>query len=180
MEKEVETTKILGKLKEKKVGVFCDGSNLFFASKENHWQIDLGKLKEFFEKCYDLQFINYYLTIPAKNDSDYYGTQNFIEKISPFVSIKSKDLKYIPIGSQIMKKGNMDVEIVLDVVRTIKNLDVVIIMSGDSDFLELGKYVIKENGKHIIYMSYERSMSWELRKCWHIFLENIKEKIILT
>lgn len=68
--------------------------------------------------------------IPAKNDVVYNGTQRFLEKVEPFVNIKKKELKYIPIGGQIVKKGNMDVEITLDIVRTINNLDVVIILSG--------------------------------------------------
>ena len=151
MEKGGRPEKIFEKIKGKKVGIFCDGANLFHASKENRWQVDLGKLKYFICKFCDLQFINYYLTIPAKNDSNFYGTENFIKRIKPFVNIKSKELKYIPIGGQIMKKGNMDVEIILDVVRTIENLEVIIIMSGDSDFLELGKYVMQENKKHIIF-----------------------------
>ena len=179
MEKGKKIKKILERIKGKRVGVFCDGANLFHAAKENRWQIDLERFKDFVCKICDLQFINYYLTIPAKNDSNFYGTQNFIEKIRPFVDIKSKELKYIPIGGQVMKKGNMDVEIILDVVRAIKELEVVIIMSGDSDFLELGKYVVRENKKNLIYMSYEKNMSWELRKCWHIFLEDIKNEIIL-
>jgi len=179
MEKISKTEEILEKIKGKKVGIFCDGANLFHASKENRWQIDLGKFKDFICKFCDLQFINYYLTIPAKNDSNFYGTSSFIEKIKPFVNIKSKELKYIPIGGQVMKKGNMDVEIILDVVRIIKKLEVVIIMSGDSDFLELGKYVVCENKKNIIYVSYEKNMSWELRKCWHIYIDNIREKVIL-
>ena len=112
MERENKIEKILEKIKGNKVGIFCDGANLFHASKENRWQVDLEKFKNFICKFCDLQFINYYLTIPAKNDSNFYGTENFIKKIKPFVNIKSKDLKYIPIGGQIMKKGNMDVEII--------------------------------------------------------------------
>lgn len=170
---------ILETLKGKRVGVFCDGANLFYASKENRWQIDLGKFKKLIAGYCDLQFINYYLAVPAKNDSAFYDTQKFLERIKSFVNIKNKELKYISIGGRIMKKGNMDIEIVLDVVRAIGNLDVVIIVSGDSDFLELGKYVVRENKKHIIYASYEKNMSWELRKCWHIYLEKIKNEIRL-
>ena len=179
MERGDKIEKILENVKGKKLGIFCDGANLFHASRENRWQVDLGKFKKFVCKFCELQFINYYLTVPARNDSNFYSTENFVKRIKPFVNIKSKELKYIPIGGQVMKKGNMDVEIVLDVVRTIKNLDVIMIVSGDSDFLELGRYVVQENKKHVIYVSYEKNMSWELRKCWHIYLEKIKDEIIL-
>jgi len=71
------------------------------------------------------------------------------------------------------------VEIVLDVVRNIDNLDVVIIMSGDSDFLELKNYVVKDRKKNIIFAGYEENMAWELRQCWHIYLNRIKDEIAL-
>lgn len=59
--------RILEGIKGKKIGIFCDGANLFYASKENSWKIDLGKFKRFISQYCDLQFINYYLIIPAKN-----------------------------------------------------------------------------------------------------------------
>ena len=76
-----------------------------------------------------------------------------------------------------MKKGNMDVEIVLDVVRTIDNLDVVIIVSGDSDFYELKNYIIKDKGRNIVFIGYEENMAWELRQCWYIYVNRIKEEV---
>ena len=79
----------------------------------------------------------------------------------------------------MVKKGNMDVEIVLDVVRKIDELDAVIIVSGDSDFLELKNYMVFENKKNILFVSYEENMAWELRRCWHIYLNRIKDVIIL-
>ena len=82
------------------------------------------------------------------------------------------------VGGQIVKKGNMDVEIALDVVRTIDNLDVIMIVSGDSEFLELKNYVVKDKSKNIIFVSYEENMAWELRQCWHIYLNRIKDEVV--
>jgi len=174
-----KTKEILEKMKGKKVGIFCDGANLFYGRQKYGWQISFDKLKKFIGGYCDLQFINYFLAIPAKNDNAFYGTQRFLEKIEPFVDVRSKELKYILVGGQLLKKGNMDIEIVLDVVRMIDNLDVVIVMSGDSDFLELKNYVVKEKHKNIIFFGYEKNMGWELRQCRHIYLERIKDEIIL-
>ena len=73
----------------------------------------------------------------------------------------------------------MDVEIVLDVVRMIDNLDVVIIMSGDSDFLALKNYVVKEKEKNILFMGYKENMAWELRLCWHLYINRIRNEVEL-
>lgn len=174
-----KTKEILEKLNDKRVGLFCDGANLFYGRQKYGWQISFEKFKKFIGRYCDLQFINYYLAIPAKNDNAFYGTQRFLEKIEPFVDVKSKELRYILVGGQLLKKGNMDIEIVLDVVRTINNLDTVIVMSGDSDFLELKNYIVKEKHKNIIFFGYEKNMGWELRQCRHIYLERIKDEIIL-
>jgi uncharacterized LabA/DUF88 family protein len=174
-----KTEKLLQNLKNKKVGVFIDGANLYHASQKYGWRVDLKRFKEFIGRYCDLQFINYYLVIPAKNDAVYYSTQGFLNKISSFVVVRNKELKYTPIGGQVIKKGNMDVEITLDIVRTIKNLDVIIVVSGDSDFLELKNYIVKENEKNILFMGYKENMAWELRLCWHLYINRIRNEVEL-
>ncbi|MBU1147060.1 MAG: NYN domain-containing protein [Candidatus Omnitrophica bacterium] len=174
---DIRTEKILKSLKSKKVGVFCDDANLYHAYQKYGWRVDFGKFRKLLESYCDLQFINYYLVIPAKNDIVYRGTQKFLEKIKSFATIKEKKLKYTPVGGRIMKKGNMDVEIVLDVVRTIDDLDIIIIASGDSDFYELKNYVVKDKKKNIIFVGYEENMAWELRQCWHIYLNRIRDEV---
>jgi len=176
---DLKTEKALRDLKDKKVGIFCDNANLYHAYQKYGWRVDSEKFKEFISQYCDLQFVNYYLVIPAKNDIVYHGTQRFLAKIKPFVTIKKKELKYTPAGGQVVKRGNMDVEIVLDVVRTINDLDVVIVMSGDSDFLELKNYVVKEKSKNILFMGYKENMAWELRLCWHLYIDRIKDEVEL-
>ena len=170
--------KLLESLKNKKVGVFCDDSNLYHSYKKYGWRVDFAKLKELLEKHSDLQFINYYIAIPNSTDFSHIGTKKFLYNIEQYAVIKKKDLKYTPVGGKFMKKGDCDVEIVLDVVRTIDGLEVVIIVSGDRDFYELKNYVIKDKNKNIVFMGYEENMAWELRQCWHIYLNRIKDRIV--
>ena len=176
---EPKTEKVLQSLKDRKVGIFCDNANLYHAYQKYGWRVDIEKFKNFINQYCNLQFINYYLVIPAKNDLTYHRTWKFLYKIKPFVTIKKKELKYTPVGGQVVKKGNMDVEIVLDVVRTIDEIDVVIIISGDSDFLELKNYVVYEKKKNILFVGYKENMAWELRLCWHFYLNKIRDEIEL-
>ena len=132
-----------------------------------------------FEKYCQLQFINYYIAIPEKSDQDYKRVQSFIKHIAPILILKQKPLKYIHFGGRIIRKGDVDVEIVLDVVRHIGNLDVVIIMSGDSDFSELKNYVVFDRKKHILFAGYEENMAWELRRSWHLYINRIRDIIAL-
>lgn len=173
------SNKILENIKGKKVGVFCDDSNLYHSYQKYGWRIDFNKFRTLLKKHCDLRFINYYIAIPEKSDFSRAGTERFLSQIEPFVSLKKKDLKYMPIGGNILKKGNVDVEIVLDVVRSINDLDAVMILSGDSDFQELKNYIVRDKRKIIIFVGYEENMGWELRQCWHIYLNRMKEEIVL-
>jgi uncharacterized LabA/DUF88 family protein len=172
-----KTEKLLFNLKNKKVGVFCDDSNLYHSYKKYGWRVNFEKFKKFLENYCDLQFIHYHVAIPAKNDNAFKGTKDFLFKIKSFVVLKKKLVKYTPVAGKFMKKADVDVEIVLDVVRVIDDLDVIVIMSGDSDFLELKNYVVYDKRKNILFVGYEENMAWELRQCWHLYLNRIKEKL---
>lgn len=114
---------ILEKLKGKKVGVFCDDSNLYHSYQKYGWRVDLEKFKGFLEKFCEVKFINYHIAIPEKSDANYQKTEEFLEKIRQFVSVKEKKLKYMVAARQLIKKGDVDVEIVLDVVRNIERFE---------------------------------------------------------
>lgn len=174
-----KTEKLLQRLKNKKVGVFCDDSNLYHAYQKYGWRMDFSKFRRLLEKYCDLQFINYYIAIPNKSDMAFFGTQRFLKRIRPYVTVKEKQLKYTPVAGKFVKKGDVDVEICLDVVRTIDNLDVAIVVSGDSDLLALKNYVVGDKGKSILFAGYKENMAWELRLCWHLYLDRMKEEISL-
>ena len=105
-----------------KAGVFIDGANLYYSQKQNHWKIDLSKLKKLLVKEVDVDTFNYYQAIPYKKDSAYLPTKKYIAKIEKVARIRTKPLKYIKSGNRVIKKGDVDVEIVLDVVRNLTGL----------------------------------------------------------
>ena len=37
-----------------------------------------------------------------------------------------------------------------------------------------------EKKKNILFVSYEENMAWELRQCWHIYLNRIKDEVIFS
>ncbi len=90
-----KTEKVLENLKRKKVGIFCDNANLYHAYQKHGWRVDFIRFKQFISQYCDLKFINYYLVIPAKNDIVYRGTERFLNKIKPFVTIKKNNNQHI-------------------------------------------------------------------------------------
>jgi len=176
---DIKIEKLLQSLKGKMVGVFVDDSNLYHSYKKYGWRIDFKKLRNLLERYCDLQFINYHVAIPVKSDDVFRGTEIFLQKINSSVTLKKKLLKYTPVAGKFMKKADTDIEITLDVVRNIDNLDIVIIVSGDSDFLELKNYVVRDKNKNILFIGYEENMAWELRQCWHLYVNRIKDEVAL-
>lgn len=85
--------------------------------------------------------------MPKENDPSYQLTKKYIEKIKSEVEIVSKPLKYIKEGKKIIKKGDVDVDLVISVINEMERIDVVVIVSGDSDYLPLVDYLLKRGKK---------------------------------
>jgi uncharacterized LabA/DUF88 family protein len=94
-------------------------------------------------------------------------------------TVVTKPLKKIWLDRQaatFVYKCNFDVEIALDVARYIDDLDVVLLGSGDSDFLEIKRFA-REREKGFVALCFERGIAWEMRKQYHIFLEDLRAEI---
>lgn len=173
---------LIQKTKDKRIGVFIDNANWFYPQRELGWQVSYVKLCRFLEQFYNVSIIKLYIGTPL-NDKDTLSFHNFCKVIKKSdIVIKTKPLKKIWIDKTERKfeyKCNFDVEIALDVARNINILDIVMIGSGDSDFLEIRNYAF-ENKKGFIALCFEKGVAWEIRKQHHIFLEDIKEHIQKT
>lgn len=71
-----------------------------------------------------------------------------------------------------------DAEIGFDVAMNLKKVDLVVLISGDSDFVCLSNKVVDE-GKNFLIICFEYKAPWEVRKIHHLFLEELKESIVL-
>lgn len=161
---------------KKKLGIFMDGANIYYASKKAGWKLDIGKVKKLFGSIFEVKIFNYYATLPEKTDTSYVDSKKYLDVIEKFAKVVTKPLKYI----NGQKKGNVDIEITLDVVRNLDNLDEIIIFSGDSDYFELWKYVFVEKGKKIRFASFKSNLAFELKKTKYLILEKIREFIKLN
>src|SRR3989344_4960396 len=85
----------------------------------------------------------------------------FLNKGLGFAVIK-KELKRISVlnehGEAIEEKGNMDVEITIDVLHHFKKYDTAVFFTGDSDFLALVTY-LKNHGKKVFIFSSKNNIS---------------------
>lgn len=68
------------------------------------------------------------------------------------------------------KKADWDVGIVIDAIRTAPALDVVVLVSGDGDFIPLVQYLMNQ-GKRVEVMAFGRTTSGKLKETADEFID---------
>ena len=68
------------------------------------------------------------------------------------------------------KKADWDVGIVIDAIRTSPNIDVIVLCSGDGDFIPLVEY-LRNQGKRVEVMAFGRTTSTKLKEAADEFLD---------
>jgi len=170
---------ILEKFKNKKIAIFIDDANLFYMQKRVGWEIDWQKTKQFFEKYSPESLWFYYLGMPLAGKGRF-ENEKLKEELSAIgFSVKTKPLKKIYLDDQKINfkhKCNFDVEIAFDIARYVDKVDAVVVMSGDSDFLEAKNFCLGK-GKEFLIVCFEERVAWEIRRIHHLFFEDIKDFI---
>lgn len=180
--------KVFMKSKKNNVYVFIDAANLWEAQKAKGKLFDYAKLKEYLQEKFSATSIElfYYSAYPADGTRDYstdgkHKFFTFLEKGLGY-TVRKKVLKRIPVltseGPKTEEKGNMDVEMTIDVVSLVNKIDTAIFFSGDSDFLALVTF-LRLKGKKVFIFSSKNNISQELRTGANGYLEilNIREDI---
>jgi len=171
---------MISKFAQGKVSVFIDASNIYYSQKKLKWQIDFRKFLDYLKQELDLQEIYYYT---ARDLSFVEQTKflNFLEMIG--YKVRSKKIKFIKDKNKETEKGgffkgNLDVELTIDILETKNNYDTLILISGDSDFEPLLQLMKMKYKKRCLVMATKHSISIELIKCAkYINLSKLKKYI---
>lgn len=118
-----------------RTAVFIDGANLYSSTTNMQVRIDYKRLRELFEFNTDLRRIYYYTAVtdgtefdPLHKLVDYLSYNGYTTVTKQVKEFPSRD------GTGFFRKGNMDVDIAVDILRMAPQLDHIILMSGDGDF----------------------------------------------
>ena len=166
---------MIGQFVKGRVCVFVDAANILYSQQTLHWRVDYRKLKEYFKKECDLKAIYFYTGRVGENHKQ----NSFIKKLEQLgYIVKAKEVKRIKISkSAYERKGNLDVELTIDVLGNINNFDTLILMSGDSDFAPLLD-AVKSQHKRVLVMSTKGHISKELlNRAKYINLKKLKDFI---
>ncbi|MGP1275714.1 MAG: LabA-like NYN domain-containing protein [Caulobacterales bacterium] len=117
-----------------RIGLFIDGANLYSAARALDFDIDYRKLLEEFRKRGRLVRANYYTAL-LEND-DYTPIRPLVDWLdyNGFRIVTKAAREYTDENGRRRIKGDMDVEIAVDVLEASAYLDHIILFSGDGDF----------------------------------------------
>jgi uncharacterized LabA/DUF88 family protein len=138
-----------------RVGVFIDIQNLYYSAKNLYnAKVNFGKILE--TAVAGRQLIRAMAYVIR---ADIPEEQPFFEALGKSgFEVKSKDIQLFPGG---VKKGDWDVGIVIDMIRLSSKLDVVILVSGDGDYVPAVEY-LRNQGQFIEGVSFGKSTSAKL------------------
>ena len=146
------------KHKEQRVGIFIDTQNLYHSAK------NLYKKRVNFKEVLKTAVAGRQLiraiayVIKTENEEGI----NFFEALSQQgFEVKMKDLQIFPGGA---KKADWDVGIAVDAIKLASKMDVVILVTGDGDYLPLVNYLQETKGCLVEVMAFKQTASAKLQE----------------
>jgi uncharacterized LabA/DUF88 family protein len=139
--------------KEQRVGVLVDIQNLYYSSKVMFKKkVNFGAiLKEVVGDRKLIRAIAYGVATEEGLEEKFFTA---LEGVG--YEVKTKDLQIFPGGH---KKGDWDVGIAIDAIKLSKNLDVIVLVSGDGDYLPLVEYLQNTTGCRVEIAAFRESTS---------------------
>ncbi|WP_394694513.1 NYN domain-containing protein [Hyphobacterium sp.] len=117
-----------------RIGLFIDGANLFSTSKALDFDIDYRKLLDEFRKRGRLTRANYYTAL--LENEDFTPLKPLVDWLdyNGFNVITKPAKEFTDESGRRRIKGDMDVELAVDIISAAAYLDHIILFTGDGDF----------------------------------------------
>ncbi len=150
-----------------RVAIFIDVQNLYHSAKNLYnARVNFGKVVETAISKRNL-IRSFAYVIRTKTGEE----KSFFEALVNLgIETRIKDLQEFHGG---LKKGDWDVGIAIDAVRLCPGVDVIVLVTGDGDFVPLVEY-LKSRGKRVEIIAFERSASSKLKESADEFI-NLEE-----
>jgi uncharacterized LabA/DUF88 family protein len=148
----------------KNVAVFVDVANIFYAAKAAGTDIDYVTLLKAATAGRDFVRAYAYTGLDPDNENQ----RNFHAFLARnHYKVVSKDIRKYGDGKV---KANLDIELVVDLMKTARNLDVAIVVSGDGDFAPAIR-AVQEMGVRVEVISFRGNTSSDLIEVADLFTD---------
>ena len=157
-----------------RLALFIDGSNLYSAARALGFDIDYKRLLEVFAKKGRLVRAFYYTAL--MDEQEYSPIRPLVDWLdyNGYTMVTKPTKEFTDSAGRRKIKGNMDIELAVDVMEMAQNLDHVVLFSGDGDFRSLVQ-AVQRKGVRVTVVSTVRSnppmAADELRRQADTFIE---------
>ncbi len=148
----------------KNVAVFVDVANIFYAAKAAGVDIDYVTLLKSATAGRDLVRAYAYTGLDPDNENQR-NFHDFLRRSN--YKVVSKDIRKYGDGKV---KANLDIELVVDLMKTARNLDIAIVISGDGDFAPAIR-AVQEMGVRVEVISFRGNTSSDLIEVADLFTD---------
>ena len=159
---------------QERIALFVDGSNLYAAARALGFDIDYRRLLEVFTNKGKLLRAFYYTAVIE--DQEYSPIRPLVDWLdyNGYTMVTKPTKEFTDDTGRRKLKGNMDIELAIDVMEMAEHLDHAIIFSGDGDFRRLVD-AVQRKGLRVSVVSTVRSqppmIADELRRQADNFIE---------
>lgn len=159
---------------DERIALFVDGANLYSTGKHLDYDIDYKKLLELFKGKGRLITAKYYTALLEQDDySPIRPLIDWLDYNGYHVVTKSAK-EYTDRDGRRRIKGDMDVDMVVDMMELAPHLDHIILVTGDGDFCPLVR-AVQSKGVRVSIVSTMKSkppmLSDELRRQANDFID---------
>ncbi len=164
----------LGFYPEDKFAIFIDGANLYGATKSLNFDVDYKRLLEFMKDQGTLVRAYYYTAIVE--DQEYSPIRPLVDWLdyNGYTLVTKPTKEFTDAQGRRKIKGNMDIEIAVDILEMADHVDQILLFSGDGDFRRVVEAVQKK-GVRVTVVSTIKSqppmLADELRRQVDTFVE---------
>lgn len=139
-----------------KLGIFIDGSNLFATAKALNFDIDYKRLRGYFAERAILIRANYYTALIE--DAEYSPLRPLVDWLdyNGYTLVTKPTKEFTNHNGEKKIKGNMDMELAIDMMGMAEHLDHMVLFSGDGDFRRLVE-AVQRRGVRVTVISSTRT-----------------------
>ncbi|MFO1152455.1 MAG: NYN domain-containing protein [Rhodospirillales bacterium] len=159
---------------DERIALFIDGANLYASARSLNFDIDYKRLFDLFATKGHMIRAFYYTALIE--DQEYSPIRPLIDWLdyNGFTMVTKPTKEFTDAFGRRKIKGNMDIELAIDVMEMAEHLDHVVLFSGDGDFRRLVE-AVQRRGVRVTVVSTVRSqppmVADELRRQADNFIE---------
>ncbi|MDH3335621.1 MAG: NYN domain-containing protein [Rhodospirillaceae bacterium] len=168
---------------QERVGLFIDGSNLYAAAKALNFDIDYKRLLKHFATRGHLVRAFYYTAL--MDDAEYSPLRPLVDWLdyNGYTMVTKPAKEFTDAAGRRKIKGNMDIELAIDMLEMADRLDHIVLFSGDGDFRRLVE-AVQRRGVRVAVVSTVKSnppmVADELRRQADTFIDLDKIKSAIS